>query len=99
MRGWAPNGPRHGYAYGLRDTTLADRPYRMMGHMGFLDLSEEQQEQLTALRVEQSKAITPLQNKLGELRAPPHSKLQNRGYWSVTKHLATLWFINPRNNF
>ena len=75
MRGWAPNGHGHGYAYGLRDTTLADRPYRMMGHMGFLDLSEEQQEQLTALRVEQSKAITPLQNKLGELRAKERTLL------------------------
>jgi Spy/CpxP family protein refolding chaperone len=75
MRGWSPNGPRHGYAYGLRDTTLAERPYRMMGRMNYLDLSDEQQEQLTALRVEQNKAITPLQNKLGELRAQERTLL------------------------
>jgi Spy/CpxP family protein refolding chaperone len=75
MRGAGPNGPRHGYAYGLRDTTLADRPYRMMGRMDFLELSDEQQQQLTDLRVEQNKAITPLQNKLGELRAKERTLL------------------------
>jgi len=34
-----------------------------------LDLSEEQQEKMTDLRTEHYKTITPLRNKMGELRA------------------------------
>jgi len=34
-----------------------------------LDLSEEQQAQITTLRTEQNKAMTPLRNKMGELKA------------------------------
>ena len=89
MRGWGPDGARRGYAYGLRDTTFADRPNRMMGRMYWLDLSDEQQEQLTTLRSEQIKAITPLQNKLGELRAKERTLLseENVDMDAVNKNL------------
>jgi len=41
---------------------------RQMQHAR-LDLTDEQQEQLTSLRTEQYKAVTPLRNKMAELKA------------------------------
>ena len=53
-RGQGPCGEGDGPAYGMRYN---------------LDLTEEQQAEITALRTEHFKAITPLRNKMAELKA------------------------------
>ena len=41
-----------------------------MGHrLAWLELTEEQQEEITSLRTQHSKEITPLRNKMAELKA------------------------------
>ena len=52
-RGLGPDGGGQGYGY----------------RSAWLDLSDEQQEELTTLRSEHYKEITPLKNKMAELRA------------------------------
>lgn len=53
-RGQGPNATGDGPAFGMRYN---------------LDLTEEQQSEITALRTEHFKAITPLRNKMAELKA------------------------------
>jgi len=46
-----------------------DRPYGKMDRLAALELSEEQQAEITTLRTEHYKTITPLKNKMVELKA------------------------------
>jgi len=54
-----------------------------------LDLSDEQQEQLTALRTEHYKAVTPLRNKMAELKARERTLLseENVDMKAVNKNI------------
>jgi Spy/CpxP family protein refolding chaperone len=54
-----------------------------------LDLSDEQQEQLTALRTEHYKAVTPLRNKMAELKARERTLLseENVDMEAVNKNI------------
>jgi Spy/CpxP family protein refolding chaperone len=69
QRGYTPRGAAHGPAYGMRYNQDTTRQYGRMNHADWLDLSEDQQAKITALRTEHSKTMTPLKNKMAELKA------------------------------
>jgi len=68
-RGLGPCGSGDGpaYARGLNQTDNA--PYGRAGQFARLDISEEQQTEITTLRTAHYKEITPLKNKMAELKA------------------------------
>ena len=63
-RGLGPCGAGEGPGYG-RGLNQSERA----GQFARLDLSEEQQAEITSLRTEHYKEITPLRNKMAELKA------------------------------
>lgn len=68
-RGLGPCGAGEGPGYGRG---LNQSEYAQSGRTGQfarLDLSEEQQAEITSLRIEHYKEITPLRNKMAELKA------------------------------
>jgi len=68
-RGYSPHGAAPGPAYGMRYHTDTTMQKSRMNRTDLLDLSEEQQAAMTTLRTEHYKTITPLKNKLAELKA------------------------------
>lgn len=68
-RGMGPCGAGDGPAYGLRQNSDSNGQYAKMNRMAALDLTEEQQAEMTTLRTQHYKAITPLKNKMVELKA------------------------------
>lgn len=68
-RGLGPCGSGDGPAYGRGLNQTDNVPYGRAGQFARLDLSEEQQAEITTLRTEHYKEITPLRNKMAELKA------------------------------
>jgi len=68
-RGLGPCGAGEGPGYG-RGLNQSEYPQSgRAGQFARLDLSEEQQSEITSLRTEHYKEITPLRNKMAELKA------------------------------
>ena len=68
-RGLGPCGSGDGPAYGRGLNQTDNVPYGRAGQFTRLDLSEEQETEITSLRTEHYKEITPLKNKMSELNA------------------------------
>ncbi|RLD94363.1 MAG: hypothetical protein DRJ29_06150 [Bacteroidetes bacterium] len=68
-RGLGPCGSGDGPAYGRGLNQTDNVPYGRAGQFTRLDLSEEQQAKMTSLRTDHYKEITPLRNKMSELKA------------------------------
>lgn len=68
-RGLGPCGSGDGPAYGRGLNQTENTPYGKAGQFARLDLSEEQQAEITTLRTAHYKEITPLRNKMAELKA------------------------------
>lgn len=81
-RGLGPCGAGVGPAYGMRANQYNPGQFGRMGlnqwgyaqsgrvgHVAWLDLTEEQQTTITSLRTEHYKTMTPLWNKMAELKA------------------------------
>lgn len=68
-RGLGPCGSGDGPGYGRGLNQTENAPYGRAGQFARLDLSEEQQAEITTLRSKHYKEITPLRNKMAELKA------------------------------
>jgi len=68
-RGLGPCGAGEGPGYGQGQNLWENSPTGRAGQFARLDLTEEQVEEMTTLRTEHYKVMTPLRNKNAELRA------------------------------
>ena len=74
-RGLGPCGAGDGPAVGMRYNLDSPAQFGKMNRMAMLDLSEEQQAEITSLRNSHYKVITPMKNKMVELKARERTEL------------------------
>jgi len=88
-RGQGPCGSGDGPAYGRGLNQTDNAPNGRAGQFARLDLSEEQQAEITSLRTEHYKEITPLRNKMAELKARERTLLseENMDMKAVNKNI------------